>query len=70
MRRNIAIENGCRDFTKGFAQVFIATVGDGNAGGHLNEQFMNDQSIGAKRDQLVRGQPAVLAQFLGLVDAA
>ena len=70
MRHDISIEDGCSDFAKGFAQVFVAAVGDGNAGRHLNEELMDNQSVRAKRDQFVLGQAAVLAQFMCLVDAA
>jgi hypothetical protein len=45
-------------------------VGDRNTGSHVNKDFMNDQSISAKHDKLVRGQPTVLAQFMRFYDAA
>ena len=45
-------------------------VGDRNTGGHVNKDFVDDQSIRAKRDKLVRGQPTVLAQLMRFHDAA
>ena len=65
MGRNISIENGASDDTKVSAQVFVVpAVRDSNAGRHLDEQFVDDQSIGAKRDKLLHGQTAVVADVI------
>ena len=70
MRCNISIENGARDFTKISAQVLVVTtVGHTNAGGHVNEQLVYDQSVGAKRDKFMHRQTTVVAQFTRFRDA-
>ena len=70
MRRDVAVENGGRDRAKIPAEVFVvAAVGDGYAGGHVDEQFVDDEALVAERDKVVRRQPAILAQLKRLRDA-
>jgi hypothetical protein len=70
MRRDISIKNGRRDLAEVSAQVLvIASIGDGKAGRHVNQQFVHDQAIGAKGDELMHRQPAVVAQLMRFCDA-
>ena len=70
MGRNISIENCCGDFTKASAQVLVvSTVRDRKTGGHVNEQFVHNQSLGAKRDKFMHRQTTVVGQFLRFRDA-
>src|SRR5664280_989549 len=65
MGRNISIENGRSDFTKISAQVLVvATVRDRNTCGHVNEQFVDNQSVSTKRDKFIHRQTTVVAQFM------
>ncbi len=71
MRFNIAVENCCGDFTKVSTQVFVLIlVWNRNPGGYVNKHFVDEQSIGAKGDKFVRGEPTIFAQFMGFRDAA
>src|ERR1022692_4660851 len=65
MGRNISIENGCGYFTKVSTQVrVVTTVRDCNAGGHVNEQFVDNQSVGTKRDKFIHRQTTVVALLM------
>src|SRR3974390_1647528 len=65
MWRNISIENGRGYFTEVSTQVLVGPpVWDSKTGGHVNEQFMDNQSLGAKRDKFMHRQTTVVAQFM------
>src|SRR5262245_25288196 len=67
--RDIPIENGCGDLAEVFSQILVITaVGYGDAGRDMNEQFVDDQPVGAKRDQLVHREAAVVAQLMRFCD--
>jgi len=67
MGRNMLVENGRSHATKVPAQIFLARpVGHGKAAGYANQQLMDDQPLGAKRDELVRRQTAIVAQLVRL----
>src|SRR5262249_13093267 len=70
MRCYKSIKDGCSDLAEVSAQVLVITaIGDGKAGRHVNQQFVNDQTIGAKGDKLMHRQAAVVAQLMRFRDA-
>src|SRR5258705_545148 len=70
MGRNISIENGAGDFTEVSSQVLVVpTVRDGNAGYHVNEQFMDNQPVLSKCDKFTHRQTTVVAEFMRLRNA-
>src|SRR4051794_18104327 len=65
MGRNIPLENGAGHSTEVSPQVLVVpTVRDGNAGYHMNEQFMDNQSVLAKCDKFTHRQTTVAAEFM------
>jgi len=67
MGRNMLVENGRSHATKVPAQIFLVRpVGHGKAAGYAKQQLMDDQPLGAKRDELVRRQTAIVAQLVRL----
>ena len=65
MRRYKSAENGCCDLAEVYPQILVITaIRDGNAGGHVNEELVDNQSLCAKCDELIGRQTTEVAQFL------
>jgi len=64
MRSDVFGENGRGDFTKIPAEVLVVVaVGDGETGGHVNQQLVDDEPVGTKGNKLLRGQTAIVAKL-------
>ncbi len=64
MGSDVLSENGRSDFTKVPAEVLVVVpVGDGETGGHANQQFVDVEPLGTKGDKLLRRQAAIVAEL-------
>src|SRR4051812_31360764 len=64
MRSDVVGENSRGDLTKVPTEVLVVVpVGDGETGGHANQQFVDDEPLGTKGNKLLRRQAAIVAEL-------